>query len=73
MKNKLLLVLVILMTVTMASEALAQEIVDTATQRRSNLIIMVTQGHHGILDALRGSVTEQVVRQAPCPVLAVPL
>jgi len=51
----------------------AQEIVDTASQRQSNLIIMVTQGHHGILDALRGSVTEQVVRQAPCPVLAVPL
>jgi nucleotide-binding universal stress UspA family protein len=33
---------------------------------------MATEGHEGILDALRGSVTEQVVRRAPCPVLAVP-
>jgi len=49
-----------------------QEIVDTASQRKSNLIMMTTRGHHGILDALRGSVTEQVVRKAPCPVLAIP-
>jgi nucleotide-binding universal stress UspA family protein len=33
---------------------------------------MATQGHHGVLDALRGSVTERVLRRAPCPLLAVP-
>ena len=33
---------------------------------------MATEGRHGVVDALRGSVTERVVRDAPCPVLAVP-
>jgi nucleotide-binding universal stress UspA family protein len=37
-----------------------------------DLIIMATEGRQGIVDALRGSVTERVVRGAPCPVLAVP-
>lgn len=36
----------------------------------ADLIAMVTAGHHGVLDALRGSTTEQIVRQAHCPVLA---
>jgi nucleotide-binding universal stress UspA family protein len=31
---------------------------------------MPTAGHHGVLDALRGSTTERVIRHAPCPVLA---
>lgn len=38
----------------------------------ADLVAMVTEGRDGILDALRGTVTEQVVRRAPCPVLAVP-
>jgi nucleotide-binding universal stress UspA family protein len=33
---------------------------------------MATAGRDGFLDALRGSTTEQVVREAPCPVLALP-
>jgi nucleotide-binding universal stress UspA family protein len=37
-----------------------------------DLIAMPTAGHHGFLDALRGSTTEQVLRRAPCPVLALP-
>jgi nucleotide-binding universal stress UspA family protein len=37
-----------------------------------DLIIMATEGRRGIVDALRGSVTDRVVRGAPCPVLAVP-
>lgn len=37
-----------------------------------DLIVMATEGRHGFVDALRGSVTERVVRGAPCPVLAVP-
>ena len=38
----------------------------------SDLIVMATEGEQGIIDAMRGSVTERVVRAAPCPVLAVP-
>ena len=37
-----------------------------------DLIVMSTAGHEGFLDALRGSVTEQVLRHCPCPLLAVP-
>jgi nucleotide-binding universal stress UspA family protein len=47
-------------------------IVHTATEWHADLIGMPTAGHHGFLDALRGSTTERVLRQAPCPVLAVP-
>ena len=38
----------------------------------ADLIVMATEGRHGVIDAMRGSVTERVVRGAPCPVLAVP-
>ncbi len=37
-----------------------------------DLIVMATEGRHGVVDAMRGSVTERVVRGAPCPVLTVP-
>jgi nucleotide-binding universal stress UspA family protein len=40
--------------------------------KKADLIVMATEGRHGIFDALRGSVAERVVRGAPCPVLAVP-
>jgi len=36
-----------------------------------DLVVMTTEGHHGFMDALRGSTTERVLRAAPCPVLAV--
>ena len=49
-----------------------EEIIRVAAEQDVDLIAMATQGHEGVLDALRGSVTEQVVRRAPCPVLAVP-
>src|SRR6516162_6521196 len=35
-----------------------------------DFIGMPTAGHHGVLDALRGSTTERVIRHAPCPVFA---
>ncbi|MGH7798354.1 MAG: universal stress protein [Candidatus Binatia bacterium] len=38
----------------------------------ADLIVMATEGRLGAVDAMRGSVTERVVRGAPCPVLAVP-
>jgi nucleotide-binding universal stress UspA family protein len=47
-------------------------ILKTAEEQHADLIAMPTTGHHGFLDALRGSTTERVLRHAPCPVLAVP-
>jgi nucleotide-binding universal stress UspA family protein len=38
----------------------------------AGLIVTPTEGHHGFLDALRGSTSERIVRDAQCPVLAVP-
>jgi nucleotide-binding universal stress UspA family protein len=49
-----------------------EQILHAAKQGAVDLIVMATQGHHGFLDALRGSTTERIVRYAPCPVLAVP-
>jgi nucleotide-binding universal stress UspA family protein len=48
------------------------EIVAAATEWGADLIVMTTQGHTGVLDALRGSTTERILRRASCPVLAVP-
>jgi nucleotide-binding universal stress UspA family protein len=47
-------------------------IIDTANEQSADLIVMATAGHDGVLDMIRGSVTEQVLRRASCPVLAVP-
>jgi nucleotide-binding universal stress UspA family protein len=47
-------------------------IIDEAKRRRSDLIVMATQGRHGVGRLLLGSVAERVVRTAPCPVLIVP-
>lgn len=49
-----------------------EEIIKAAHDVSADMIVMVTEGREGFLDALRGSVTEQVLRQAPCPLLAVP-
>jgi nucleotide-binding universal stress UspA family protein len=46
-----------------------QEILDTAKARQVDLIIMGTHGRTGLSHVLSGSVTEKVVRLAPCPVL----
>jgi nucleotide-binding universal stress UspA family protein len=48
-------------------------IINAASDWQPDLIGMPTAGHHGFLDALRGSTTERVLRQAPCPLLAVPV
>ncbi len=47
-------------------------IVKAAADWSADLIGMPTAGHHGFMDAVRGSTTERVLRHAPCPVLAVP-
>ncbi|ETW98692.1 MAG: universal stress protein UspA [Candidatus Entotheonella factor] len=48
-----------------------ERIVETAVQSESDLIIMGTHGRTGITRVALGSVTERVVRLAPCPVLTV--
>lgn len=53
--------------------AITETILETARELDADLIAMATEGRHGILDTLRGSTSEQVVRRAPCPVLAVPI
>jgi nucleotide-binding universal stress UspA family protein len=56
--------------VILRSGHVVQAIVDSAIEFEADLIAMPTAGHHGVLDALRGSTTERVIRHAPCPVLA---
>jgi len=51
----------------------AKEIVDVAVGCDADLIIMVTEGSQGFLDALRGSTTAQVLHDAPCPLAALPV
>jgi nucleotide-binding universal stress UspA family protein len=58
-------------SVTMSGDV-TQCIVDTARRTRADLIVMTTDGRDGFLDALRGSHSEQVLRQAVAPLLAVP-
>jgi nucleotide-binding universal stress UspA family protein len=50
-----------------------ETILEVAKEKHPDLIVMATEGHHGFLDALRGSMTERVVREARCPVMAVPV
>ncbi len=47
------------------------EIIRFARETNIDLIIMGTHGHTGLAHMLLGSVTEKVVRKAPCPVLTV--
>ena len=49
----------------------ADEIIRYATERDIDLIVMGTHGRSGVAHVVIGSVTEKVVRAAPCPVLVV--
>jgi len=49
----------------------ARAIVNYARDNAMNLIVMGTHGRNGLAHLLLGSVTEQVVRSAECPVLTV--
>jgi nucleotide-binding universal stress UspA family protein len=48
-------------------------IVQMASDMDTDLVVMSTDGRHGFLDALRGSHSERVLRQTPCPLLAIPV
>lgn len=47
-------------------------IVQAAQSTDADLILMATAGHQGFMDVIRGSTSERVLRQSPCPVLTVP-
>lgn len=48
-----------------------ESILSFARDQRANLIVMGTHGRRGVDRLVMGSVTEHVLRRAPCPVLAV--
>ena len=47
------------------------EIIRLAKEREVDMIVLSTHGRSGLAHVLMGSVTEKVVRKAPCPVLVV--
>jgi nucleotide-binding universal stress UspA family protein len=49
----------------------AEAIVDHARSEDVDLVVMGTHGRRGVERLLRGSVSEEVVREAPCPVFTV--
>jgi len=60
--------------VTLATDAgdAAATIVDHAVRMATDLLVMGTHGRGGFDRLLLGSVTEKVLRKAPCPILTVP-
>jgi nucleotide-binding universal stress UspA family protein len=50
----------------------AEQIVQTATRRGADLVVIGTHGRTGLPRMLLGSVAERVTRTCPVPVLAVP-
>jgi nucleotide-binding universal stress UspA family protein len=51
----------------------AEEILSFTKEQGHDLIIIGTHGRRGIARLVIGSVTEEVIRKAPCPVLSVRL
>jgi nucleotide-binding universal stress UspA family protein len=51
--------------------AVAKTIVERAAETGADLIVMATHGRRGFTRLLIGSVTDEVIRRAPCPVLVV--
>ncbi len=49
----------------------ASEILRVAREGKCDLVVLGTHGRTGLRRLLMGSVAEQVVRQAPCPVVTV--
>jgi nucleotide-binding universal stress UspA family protein len=58
-------------TLCLTSSAVGTAIVELARREHFDLIVMATHARTGISRALLGSVAEQVLRHAPCPVLTV--
>jgi nucleotide-binding universal stress UspA family protein len=58
-------------TITKSGDVI-DAILETAGTVEADLIVMSTDGRDGFLDGFRGSHSERVLRQAPCPLLAIP-
>jgi universal stress protein A len=48
-----------------------RKIVEVADEEKSDLIVMTTHGRTGLSHLVMGSVTEKIVRTAPCAVLTI--
>jgi nucleotide-binding universal stress UspA family protein len=49
-----------------------EKILEKVSQLDANLVVMGSHGHTALYELLVGSITEGVLRRAPCPVLVVP-
>jgi len=49
-----------------------EKIVDEATRLAADFIVMGSHGHGALFDLVVGSVSDGVIRRAPCPVVVVP-
>ena len=49
-----------------------EEILAEVRKFHADQLVLTTEGRQGVLDALRGSVTERVLRGLACPLLAIP-
>jgi universal stress protein A len=56
-------------TAAAPERALAKAVVRVATELEADLIVLKTHGRKGLSHLILGSVAEEVVRTAPCPVL----
>jgi universal stress protein A len=56
-------------TASASSRALAKAVVRVAHEVSADLIVLKTHGRKGLSHMILGSVAEEVVRTAPCPVL----
>jgi nucleotide-binding universal stress UspA family protein len=52
--------------------ATAEAILKEASKLKADLIVIGSHGHNSFYNALVGSVSEQVIRKATCPVLIIP-
>jgi len=48
------------------------EVCAVAREIRADLILMTTHGYRGVSHLFLGSKAEQIIRQAPCPILVLP-
>jgi nucleotide-binding universal stress UspA family protein len=47
-------------------------VLDDAAAIEADLIVLTTGGRSGLLEALRGSTSERIIRGARCPILTIP-
>ncbi len=49
-----------------------ERVLEAAQASNAALIVLTTQGRTGVLDALRGTTSERIIRGARCPILTIP-